>query len=362
MELMAFVQASVEYEDLKPTPQLRSFEEMGSVVTKSAGAGLVGLTVVASVLTTSFDALALVRSGDSGTEVREVQAALVDLGYDLGEIDGVFGPVTEDAVLQFQRSRNLITDGIVGSQTLAALGLEDGASSSTATTATTATTPSRTTVASTPTSTSTPTTASTSNTRSSSAASPGIILTTGASANVPRLATVDASGGLTVRANPGLDSTAIGTKADGARISLTGQEMRLDGYVWAKLAGEPGWVAAQYLTSAASSTSSRNTSTPSASQPATSSPSSSNGTAATNVTRTDTTSAASATSNSAVRARVEADALIVRTAPNGQDTGSALVQGETVSLTGVTVLRAGRNWSELSDGNWVASDYLVRLD
>jgi putative chitinase len=57
-----------------------------------------------------------------------IQRALVALGFDPGPVDGLPGPKTRAAVLAFQRSRGLATDGIVGPQTIRALqaGLADG--------------------------------------------------------------------------------------------------------------------------------------------------------------------------------------------------------------------------------------------
>lgn len=49
-----------------------------------------------------------------------MQERLVELGFALG-IDGVFGPQTRDAVAEFQESRGLQADGIVGPITLRAL-------------------------------------------------------------------------------------------------------------------------------------------------------------------------------------------------------------------------------------------------
>ena len=51
-------------------------------------------------------------------KVREVQRTLRALDYRPGLIDGLFGPLTERAVLRFQRAEGLESDGIVGPHTL----------------------------------------------------------------------------------------------------------------------------------------------------------------------------------------------------------------------------------------------------
>ncbi len=57
-----------------------------------------------------------------GDDVRLVQQAIIRAGF-LLVADGVFGPDTDRAVRQFQASRRLTVDGIVGSQTRASLGV-----------------------------------------------------------------------------------------------------------------------------------------------------------------------------------------------------------------------------------------------
>lgn len=59
----------------------------------------------------------VLRQGSSGPHVRALQSRL---GVTL---DGAFGPKTRAAVVAFQKSRQLLPDGVVGAMTWAALGL-----------------------------------------------------------------------------------------------------------------------------------------------------------------------------------------------------------------------------------------------
>lgn len=54
--------------------------------------------------------------GSRGNEVRQLQAKLNCA------VDGIFGPMTEEAVKYFQKSHGLVADGIAGPMTWAALG------------------------------------------------------------------------------------------------------------------------------------------------------------------------------------------------------------------------------------------------
>lgn len=57
-----------------------------------------------------------------GDDVRAVQTALSRNGFG-GVADGIFGPATDRAVKDFQQSRKLVADGVVGAATRSALGL-----------------------------------------------------------------------------------------------------------------------------------------------------------------------------------------------------------------------------------------------
>ncbi|MEN9797846.1 MAG: hypothetical protein RL653_1542 [Pseudomonadota bacterium] len=59
--------------------------------------------------------------GDAGQEVAQLQQLLTSAGFDPGPVDGQFGPMTEAAVLQFQRRKGISVDGSVGAETWGAL-------------------------------------------------------------------------------------------------------------------------------------------------------------------------------------------------------------------------------------------------
>lgn len=65
----------------------------------------------------------LLRNGSEGEDVRELQTALIELGYDCGRwgIDGEYGDATEIAVKAFQRDHHLEVDGIAGPITVTAI-------------------------------------------------------------------------------------------------------------------------------------------------------------------------------------------------------------------------------------------------
>ena len=71
------------------------------------------ITACACLTFTAGAEAASFQLGDAGPEIAAVQQALLDLGYDV-VADGDFGPGTAAAVREFERSRGLATDGIVG--------------------------------------------------------------------------------------------------------------------------------------------------------------------------------------------------------------------------------------------------------
>lgn len=62
-----------------------------------------------------------VKLGSRGKDVIYLQQRLVTKGYGVGNIDGIFGQKTLEAVKAFQEKNNLIVDGIVGVKTWTAI-------------------------------------------------------------------------------------------------------------------------------------------------------------------------------------------------------------------------------------------------
>lgn len=63
------------------------------------------------------------KKGSTGNEVIEIQKKLKNWGYYTGEIDGIYGSKTQNAVEKFQKKNGLVSDGIAGKKTLEAMGI-----------------------------------------------------------------------------------------------------------------------------------------------------------------------------------------------------------------------------------------------
>jgi hypothetical protein len=60
----------------------------------------------------------------SPAKMRQVQKRLNDMGYNTGQVDGVWGPMTQAAVKNFQQAKNIQATGRLDEQTLNALDIE----------------------------------------------------------------------------------------------------------------------------------------------------------------------------------------------------------------------------------------------
>lgn len=76
----------------------------------------------------------LSKYGSRGDEVIQIQTKLKRWGYYSGNIDGIYGTQTLNAVKYFQRKNGLAVDGIAGPKTLAAMGIMNSSNSSSSST------------------------------------------------------------------------------------------------------------------------------------------------------------------------------------------------------------------------------------
>ncbi|HET7581057.1 MAG TPA: peptidoglycan-binding protein [Bacillales bacterium] len=69
----------------------------------------------------TFHAIQILREGDIGIHVARLQSQLKQVGNYSGSLDGIYGPGTEGAVRSFQKEEGLKVDGIAGPQTRSSL-------------------------------------------------------------------------------------------------------------------------------------------------------------------------------------------------------------------------------------------------
>ena len=80
--------------------------------------------------TYGYNLVAISHNGSTGQEVINIQDKLYKWGYYKGVVDGIFGQDTYIAIRSFQAKNGLTVDGIVGPETLGALGLPTGSNPS----------------------------------------------------------------------------------------------------------------------------------------------------------------------------------------------------------------------------------------
>lgn len=131
MELLAYIQEefiSPETTNLDESSQLHSAGShnfkfpiwLKQLTNKSVKLGLKVILSSTTILLILGSSLALAEA-TTPADIRYVQSLLARNGFDPGEIDGVAGRSTKNAILRAQRSLGLTPDGVVGSQTIASL-------------------------------------------------------------------------------------------------------------------------------------------------------------------------------------------------------------------------------------------------
>ncbi len=93
----------------------------------------IGITILS--MNSEIDTIeVLSKYGSRGEEVRQIQTKLKRWGYYNGNVDGIYGTKTQEAVRYFQRKNGLKVDGIAGPETLKAMGIFNSSSSSSSST------------------------------------------------------------------------------------------------------------------------------------------------------------------------------------------------------------------------------------
>lgn len=110
--------------------KIKYFFKGGIIMLKNKRAIIVFFLVLAFFISYNIffrydnnDVEALSKYGSRGDEVTQIQTKLKRWGYYTGNIDGIYGSKTQEAVRYFQRKNGLSIDGIAGPKTLAAMGI-----------------------------------------------------------------------------------------------------------------------------------------------------------------------------------------------------------------------------------------------
>lgn len=91
---------------------------------------MLSVTIIGITFWTNSEVEALSKYGSRGSEVTQIQTKLKRWGYYKGNVDGIYGSQTVEAVKYFQRKNKLSVDGIAGPATLKAMGIFSNSSSS----------------------------------------------------------------------------------------------------------------------------------------------------------------------------------------------------------------------------------------
>lgn len=126
MELLAYIQEESIYTDdaiaNESTESTEAFQTwLKKLTTKSAKLSLSVLLTGTTLMIGLGSTLNALAAETPSSDVKYVQSLLAKNGFDPGAIDGVSGASTKNAILRAQKAFGLTPDGIVGSQTIAAL-------------------------------------------------------------------------------------------------------------------------------------------------------------------------------------------------------------------------------------------------
>ncbi|HEY9620755.1 MAG TPA: SH3 domain-containing protein [Crinalium sp.] len=295
METLAFLHASMSYEDPQPEDSLQHLDESQLAIANPLVAGMTGSAVVLSMMAIAPGTSAVIQRGYACPAVRQVQSALQQKGFNPGSVDGVFGPTTEAATIEFQRHHHLPADGKIEGKTAEALGLSCAEAANRALEVN-------------------------ANYLNSSGGGGGSITTVRIRTN---------GNPLNVRSGPATTYPVVGVVSNGIAVRVSDSSNG-----WLRLAERDGWIAAQWTSGSASGGSTGSTGSSS--------------------TGGSTGSSTGSTSSGSVRIATHGSPLNVRSGP-GTNHGiiGVLSNGAVVNTTG----RTSDGWVELARGEWVAAQW-----
>jgi len=120
MENLAYIHIAEAYEQ-QDIPSYPNWRGKWPKFSRRSISSVMSVVFSASVFGTAVPALALIKLGDSGDQVVQVQRRLQELGYFKSKATGYYGYLTEDAVKHFQQNNGLTPDGVIGTKTQEAL-------------------------------------------------------------------------------------------------------------------------------------------------------------------------------------------------------------------------------------------------
>ncbi|MCK6255992.1 peptidoglycan-binding protein [Fictibacillus sp. KIGAM418] len=88
--------------------------------------GIAGKRTAEALLQSSLGKSNILQQGSKGYAVSGLQSELKDQGFYNYTVDGIYGPVTVNAVKAFQKAKGIAVDGLTGPQTIKALYGENG--------------------------------------------------------------------------------------------------------------------------------------------------------------------------------------------------------------------------------------------
>ncbi|MCP3030801.1 NlpC/P60 family protein [Halobacillus sp. A1] len=107
---------------VKSSQSMRKYVISSALVTSLAFTPVVSESVFAKADPSAADESSssdssILSDGDRGEDVKSLQSDLESKGYYTSSLDGIFGPLTEAAVEEFQADNGLSVDGLVGQNT-----------------------------------------------------------------------------------------------------------------------------------------------------------------------------------------------------------------------------------------------------